>query len=202
MIDTIKDTQEFSHNWRVEVLKAPPLIAPARQFIYPRQIAGEEDALARGALQLMVHPANGATFLATCALGFTSPAMPTGVFACPNPDELCAVAGGYAYVLDTTQPERSTHITLKPVVEVRDLLPQALLLFVGFHSIAAWGQDGLAWESARLSWEGVRITGIEDNMLHGVGWNLMTDREVAFSLDLRTGRHQGGGFTPLPEQKS
>jgi hypothetical protein len=150
----------------------------------------------------MVHPANGATFLATCALGFTSPAMPTGVFACPNPDELCAVAGGYAYVLDTTQPEHSTHITLKPVVEVRDLLPQALLLFVGFHSIAAWGQDGLAWESARLSWEGVRITGIEDNMLHGVGWNLMTDREVAFSLDLRTGRHQGGGFTPLPEQKS
>jgi hypothetical protein len=202
MVDTTKDTQEFSHNWRVEVLKAPPLIAPARQFIYPRQIAGEEDALARGALQLMVHPANGATFLATCALGFTSPAMPTGVFACPNPDELCAVAGGYAYVLDTTQPEHSTHITLKPVVEVRVLLPQALLLFVGFHSIAAWGQDGLAWESARLSWEGVRITGIEDNMLHGVGWNLMTDREVAFSLDLRTGRHQGGGFTPLPEQKS
>ena len=202
MVDTTNGTQEFSHNWRVEVLKAPPLIAPARQFIYPRQIAGEEDALARGALQLMVHPANGATFLATCALGFTSPAMPTGVFACPNPDELCAVAGGYAYVLDTTQPERSTHITLKPVVEVRVLLPQALLLFVGFHSIAAWGQDGLAWESARLSWEGVRITGIEDYMLHGVGWNLMTDREVAFSLDLRTGRHQGGGFTPLPEQKS
>jgi hypothetical protein len=202
MVGTTKDTQEFSHNWRVEILKAPPLIAPARQFIYPRQIAGEEDALARGALQLIVHPANGVTFLATCALGFTSPAMPTGVFACPNPDELCAVAGGYAYVLDTTQPEHSTHITLKPVVEVRVFLPQDLLLFAGFHSIAAWGQDGLAWESARLSWEGVRITGIEDSMLHGMGWNLMTDREVAFSLDLRTGQHRGGGFTPLPEQKS
>src|ERR1700728_2506908 len=98
MIDTIKDTQEFSHSWSVEVLKKPPLIAPARQFIYPQQIAGEEDALARGALQLMVRPASGGTFLATCALGFTDPAMPTAVFACPDTSEMCAVAGGYAYI--------------------------------------------------------------------------------------------------------
>ena len=68
---------------------------------------------------MMVQPGDGGTFLATCALGFTDPAMPTGVFACPNADEMCAVAGGYAYVIDTAQPEQSTHIALKPVVEVR-----------------------------------------------------------------------------------
>lgn len=201
MADTAGDIQEFPRNWSIEVLKTPPLIAPARQFIYPQQIAGEEDALARGALQLMVRPASGGTFLATCALGFTDPAMPTGVFACPNPDEMCAVAGGYAYVIDTAQPEHCSHIPLKPVVEVRPLVARELLLFVGFHSIAAWGRSGLAWESARLSWEGVRITNIDGDVLHGTGWNLMTDREVAFSLDLLTGQHQGGGFTPPPQQK-
>jgi hypothetical protein len=200
---TFDSTCEFSHDWRIEVLKAPPLIAPARQFIYPQQIAGEEDALARGALQLMVHPAAGGTFLATCALGFTNPAMPTGVSACPNPQEMCAVAGGYAYVIDTAQPERCTHIPLKPVVEIRVLPAQELLLFVGFHSLAAWGREGLAWESARLSWEGLRITSIDGTTLHGVGWNLMTDRDVAFSLDLATGDHHGGGFTQQqPAQKS
>jgi hypothetical protein len=187
---------EFSQSWKAEVLKTPPLIAPARQFIYPQQIAGEEDALARGALQLMVKPATGGTFLATCALGFTDPTMPSGVFACPSAREMCAVAGGYAYVIDTERPERCTHITLKPVVEVRELLPQDLLLFIGFHSMMAWGRNGLAWQSARLSWEGVRITGIDGNILQGVGWNLMTDREVAFSLDLLTGHHEGGGFSP------
>jgi hypothetical protein len=202
MMDAAKDVQEFSHNWSVQVLKTPPLIAPSRQFIYPRQVAGEEDALARGALQLMVRPASGGTFLATCALGFTNPAMPTGVFACPNPQEMCAVAGGYAYVIDTIQPERSTHVALKPVVEVRPLLAQDLLLFVGFHSIEAWGPHGLAWESERLSWEGVRISTIDDDVLHGMGWDLMTDQEVAFSLDLLTGEHQGGGFTPPQGKKS
>ena len=124
--------------------------------------------------------------------------MPTGVFACPNPNEMCAVAGGYAYVIDTAQPERCTHIALKPVVEVRTLVAQGLLLFVGFHSMVAWGSSGIAWESARLSWEGVRITSIDDDVLHGIGWNLLTDREVAFSLDLLTGQHQGGGFAQPP----
>ena len=195
-------TPEFSRSWTAEVLKTPPLIAPARQFTYPRQIAGEEDALVRGALQLLVHPAIDGTFLATCALGFTNPAMPTGVFACPNPHQMCAVAGGYAYVIDTAHPAHCTHIALKPVVEIRALVAPGLLLFVGFHSIVAWGRNGIAWESARLSWEGVRITSIDGNMLHGAGWNMVTDREVAFSLDLVTGQHQGGGFNSPQEKKS
>jgi hypothetical protein len=202
MLDASNDTQEFPHYWSVEVLKTPPLIAPAQQFIYPQQVAGEEDALARGALQLMVRPASGGTFLATCALGFTDPAMPTGVFACPNPQEMCAVAGGYAYLIDTVRPEGSTHLALKPVVEVRTMVAQDLLLFVGFHSIVAWGGNGIAWQSARLSWEGVRITSIDGDLLLGIGWNLMTDQEVVFSLDLLTGEHQGGGFTPPQGKKN
>ncbi len=193
------EAQSFPHNWRAEILATPPLIAPARQFTYPRQVAGEEDALARGALLVQVHPADGGAFLATCALGFTDPAMPTGLFPCPNPRELCAVAGGYAYMIDTAAPDRSTHIPLKPVAEVLTLPAHGLLVFVGFHAIAAWGADGLAWQTARLSWEGIRLTGLHTDAtgtaaLHGFGWNLPTDREVAFSIDLRTGAHTGGGF--------
>lgn len=193
------DTQSFPHEWRAEVLTQPPLIAPARQFTYPYQVAGEEDALARGALLVQVHPAAGGTFLATCALGFTGPSMPTGLFACPNPRELCAVAGGYAYVIDTAAPDRSTHIPLKPVAEVLPLAGHGLLVFVGFHAIAAWGREGLAWQTARLSWEGIRIAGVRADesaaaALHGFGWNLMTDKEIPFAVDLRTGTHSGGAF--------
>jgi hypothetical protein len=197
------DAQSFPHEWRAEVLVRPPLIAPARQFTYPRQVAGEEDALARGALLVLVHPAGGAsgggTFLATCALGFTDPSMPRGIFACPSPRELCAVAGGYAYVIDTAAPEHSTQIPLKPVAEVLVLGERGLLVFVGFHALAAWGSTGLAWQTERLSWEGIRVTGVRQDengveALHGFGWNLMTDREAEFAVDLRTGKHTGGGF--------
>jgi hypothetical protein len=182
----------FAQSWTAEVLAAPPMIAPARQFTYPLQIAGEEDALARGALLLMVKPATGESFLATCALGFTSASMPTGLFACPNPNELCAVAGGYAYVVDTQAPQSCVQIALKPVVSVTVLEEQRLLLFVGFHSIVAWGSNGLAWQTAKLSWEGIRITEILADTIVGFGWDLMTDRELEFRVDVKTGQHTGG----------
>jgi hypothetical protein len=199
--EDVTSSLEFPHEWRAEVLIQPPPIAPARHFTYPREVAGEEDALARGALYLLVHPAAGGTFLATCARGFSDPAMPTGIFACPNPRELCAVAGGYAYVIDTVSPERSTHIPLKPVAEVLVLAEHGLLVFVGFHAMIAWGREGLAWQTARLSWEGIRVSGVRTDenavgALHGYGWDMRTDREVEFSVDLRTGAHTGGGFQP------
>ncbi len=186
-------------SWRAKVLAGPPMIAPARQFTYPVAVAGEEDAMARGALHLMVSPAAGGSFLATCALGFRDPRMPTGIFASPGPDELCAVAGGYAYLVDTTAPEQCNFLAMRPVVEVRVLAERKLLLFVGFHAIAAWGADGLAWETGRLSWEGVRLAevdgAIDRDSLAGFGWDLLADKEVAFAVDLKTGAHTGGGFT-------
>ena len=189
----------FAHSWNVEVLKTPPMIAPARQFVYPLQIAGEEDALGRGALLLMVKPAEGGAFLATCALGFRDPSMPSGVYACPNADEMCAVAGGYAYVVDTRKPERCTQIPLRPVAEVRVAAEAELLVFVGFQSLVAWGGGGLAWETRRLSWEGVRVTEVSGGVLKGFGWDLMSDREVPFTVNLRTGESQGGSAPGLPE---
>jgi hypothetical protein len=188
------DALRFPHEWKAEVLAGAPMIAPARQFTYPRQVPGEEDAMARGALLVQVHPAGGSTFLATCALGFSDPSMPMGIFACPNPREMCAVAGGYAYVIDTAEPERSTQIPLKPVAEVVVLAVHGLLVFVGFHAMVAWGREGLAWQTGRLSWEGIRVTGVEADGLRGCGWNLMSDEEVEFVVDLRSGRHTGGGF--------
>jgi hypothetical protein len=185
---------EFPHQWRAEVLAKPPLIAPARQFVYPQQIAGEEDALARGALLVQVQPAVGGAFLATCALGFTDPKMPSGVWACPNPREMCAGAGGYAYVIDTEAPERATLIGLKPVTQVLEMEAHGLLVFVGINSMVGWGVDGLAWETARLSWEGIRIGGVEGDALRGFGWDMNADADAEFSVDLRTGMHTGGGF--------
>jgi hypothetical protein len=192
--DSLSLLEAFPHNWRVEVLANPPLIAPARQFTYPQQVAGEEDAMTRGALRLLVHPAAGPTFLATCALGFADPSMPTGVYPCPNPGELCALAGGYAYILDTAAPERCTHIPLRPVAGVLPIPAHNLLLFAGFHSLVAWGEDGLAWQTARLTWDGLTITTVDGNTLHGLGWNMPSDKDVPFTVDLRTGTHTGGGF--------
>ena len=184
----------FERGWRAEVLERTPLIAPARRFTYPVAVPGEEDAMARGALELLVRVDGGGSFLATCALGFRSAEVPTGVWGCPRLEEMCAVAGGYAYVIDTRRPEVSTHMEMRPVVWVEEVVEAGLLLFAGFHTVAAWGREGMAWETGRLSWEGLRMGAVEGEVLHGWGWDVMSDTEVAFTVDLRTGAHEGGGF--------
>jgi hypothetical protein len=191
-------TQSFPQTWTARILTAPPLIAPARQFTYPLHVPGEEDAMSRGALLLDIKPANAPNFLATCALGFADPGLPTSIHACPRPDDLLAIAGGYAYLIDTLNPTHSLHLPLRPVTQILSapaLGNQAgLILLAGFHHVIAIDANGLRWQSARLSWEGITLTHTDAHHLHGTGWNLHTDRELPFTIDLTTGTHTGGGF--------
>ncbi|KAA6460299.1 hypothetical protein DYQ86_14780 [Acidobacteria bacterium AB60] len=179
--------EPFAHAWRAEILKARPLILPPRHFTYPR----EAEEVERGALEVLVTPEGSQPFLATCAVGFADPIVPTGVWSAPNPRELCAVSGGYAYVIDTTDPERFAMIAYRPVLEVRPVEAEGLLLFIGHRSIVAWGQAGRAWESPKLSDEGLTIAAIEGGVLHGMGWEMRTDKETAFAIDLGTGEAIG-----------
>jgi hypothetical protein len=75
----------------------------------------------------------------------------------------------------------------RPVLQVRAVVAEGLLLFVGHHAILAWGPGGQAWESPKLSDEGVTIASIDGSVLRGSGWDMRSDREKPFALDLRTG---------------
>jgi hypothetical protein len=183
-------TLAFKHSWEAEILPKRPLIKPLRCYTYPR----EAEEVERGALEVMVRAAgNAEKFLATFALGFADPAAPTGLWSCPGPDEMCAIAGGYAYVVNTQDPKQFTHISLRPVLEVGSLPAHQLLLFVGNRELVAWGPTGQRWRTPRLSSEGLRIVEIQCDELHGFGWDLVADREVPFVVDLKTGSafHRG-----------
>ncbi|MEO6922933.1 MAG: hypothetical protein ABI142_03845, partial [Bryocella sp.] len=188
--------EPFAHTWRAQILTGPPMIAPVRQFTFPMAVAGEEDAMARGALYAMIGPGPGAggQFLATCALGFHEPSLPSGIWSCPRPADMLAVAGGYGYLVDTESPAGCLHLPQKPITSVLAARDEGLLLLAGFHNIIAVNADGLAWESQRVSWEGVTIGDVVGGALHGTGWDLMRDEEMLFVMDLRTGAHTGGGY--------
>jgi hypothetical protein len=175
----------FPHRWRAEILPSRPLILPQQHLTYP--LYAEE--VEQGALEVLIHPdQNTQPFLATCALGFRAPEVPTGLWSAPNPDEICVVSGGYSYLIDTTDPTGFTMIVFRPVLEVRPLLEHGLLLFVGHRALLSWGVNGRAWQSEKLSDEGLTITAIRGKELDGQGWDMLTDKETPFTLDLKTGQ--------------
>jgi len=189
MIATIFDGS-FPHSWTAEVLPNRPMILPSRHYVYP----GAVEEVEKGALEVLVLPQSGKSqekpqpFLATCALGFRDPAAPSGLWSMPNPDWLCAVSGGYAYLIDTADPQKFTMVRYRPVLQVLPLVEHGLLLFIGHHSIQAWGRDGEAWQSDRLSSEGITVDRIDGNLLHGHGWDLITDKDLPFTVDVSTGQ--------------
>ncbi len=185
----------FPHTWTAQILSARPQILPPRHFVYPR----EAEEVERGALEVLIKPIkprdadhdserSEQPFLATCALGFRDPAVPTGIWSTPAPETICAVSGGYAYMIDTTAPDRFVMIAYRPVMEIRAAPAEQVLLFAGHHSILAWGSRGEAWQAGKLSDEGVTITAIRGGKLHGVGWEMMSDRETPFTLDVHSGQ--------------
>jgi len=146
----------------------------------------------RTGLYVRVAPKSGAGWVGFFALGFDSEQVVSAIYSSPDPDWLCVLSGGYAYMVDTTDPQCWTRIEQRPVVEVRPLPELNLLFFVGFTSMSGWSGPDQSWVTERLSWEGLSITEIKGGTLYGTGWDAMADKEAPFEVDLLTGQSKGG----------
>lgn len=181
----------FPQKYEARLLEfAPPVHPVEKLYQYPAEL---EDGDRSGAYVRVV-PSSGVAWAGFFALGFDSAHVLNAIFSCPDSDSLCVVAGGYAYVVQSSNPGQWLQIEQRPVTEVRALAELELLLFIGFTSITALGVTGIVWTTGRLSWEGVRVSEITGAMLEGRGWDAITDREVAFAVDLKTGKHTGGAM--------
>ena len=179
----------FPRNYEVRILEAAPPIHPVEKlYHYPVELE-EGD---RSGAYVRVTPQSGLVWVGFFALGFDSDQVVNQVCSTPDPRRFCVVVGGYAYVVNTSDPADWLRIEQRPVVDLRVLSQQGLLLFTGFTSITAAGASGIMWTTERLTWEGLTITEINGGKLQGHGWDALADKEVPFEVDLKTGKHTGG----------
>lgn len=179
----------FARNYEVRILEAAPPIHPIEKLHhYPVELE-EGD---RSGAYVRVTPRQGPAWVGFFALGFDSDQVVNQICSTPDPERLCIVVGGYAYVVKASDPAQWLQVEQKPVVDLRVLSQHGLLLFVGFTSITAVGSSGIAWTTERLTWEGLTITTIDGDKLLGHGWDAMADKEVPFEVELKTGKHKGG----------
>ncbi|HEY1527262.1 MAG TPA: hypothetical protein VGH51_13575 [Candidatus Angelobacter sp.] len=179
----------FPRHYEVRMLEAAPPVHPVEKlYHYPVELE-EGD---RSGAYLRVTPQSGPTWVGFFALGFDSDQVVSAVCSTPDPDSFCVVVGGYAYVVKAGSPAQWLRVQQSPVVDLRVLSQVGLLLFAGFTSITAVGNSGIAWTTERLTWEGLTITEIEGDRLLGHGWDALADKEVAFEVSLKTGKHTGG----------
>jgi hypothetical protein len=179
----------FPRNYEVRILEAAPPDHPIEKlYHYPVELE-EGD---RSGAYVRVTPQTGPAWVGFFALGFDSDQVVSAICSTPDPDSFCVVVGGYAYVVKAGNPAQWLRVEQSPVVDLRVLSQQGLLLFAGFTSITALGSSGIAWTTERLTWEGLTITEISGDTLLGSGWDALADKEVQFEVELKTGKHTGG----------
>lgn len=179
----------FPHRYEVKVLDSYALAHPLEKLHHFPAELEEGD---RSGVYLRVVPEGGPPWIGFFALGFDAPQVAHGIFACPDGVSLCVAAGGYAYIVHAADPQKWEQVDQRPVVEVRPLPEQKLLLFTGFTTITAYGESGRLWTTGKLSWEGLSITEVSGTTLRGTGWDALKDKDLAFEVDLLTGRSTGG----------
>jgi hypothetical protein len=179
----------FPRNYQISLLDSAPLVHPL-EAVYHFPVELEEGD--RAGAYLRVVPQGGPAWSGFFVLGFNSEQVVNAISACPDPDSVCVSVGGYAYVVNVTDPTNWFQVEQRPVVDLRVAAEAELLLLTGFTSLTAVGKTGIAWQSEQLSWEGLRITRVEGGKLHGFGWDVISDQEVPFDVDLKTGKHTGG----------
>lgn len=81
----------------------------------------------------------------------------SGIFACPAPKDLCVVAAGEAYLVDTNAPQRGAVILRSDTQEVVPVPDEGLLLLSGYENVVAVSINGLVWRSPRLAHDGLHV---------------------------------------------
>ena len=176
------------HSYEIEEIGDFPGTGRFRDPIiyFPRPEEGREG----GGLWLIVKPGNGKSWIGVFAFAYSSPPAFCRVVSPPDPDRLCVIANGAAYVVKSDEPEVWDKIPVDPVLDVRLVAEKGLIVFSDFIRLAAYRRGTVVWRSPRVCWDALKIIRITREAIEGVGYdptNSIT-RELPFSVDLETGR--------------
>ncbi len=176
----------FPHRWQAESSPRGPSFCPPGASSIPTRPRKWNAARWR-CLSGLPHGMGG-PFLATCALGFRDPAVPTGLWSCPNPDEICAVSGGYAY-LDRHRRAGALHHDRLPARARSSSHSSRKACCCSSATTPSWPGAATARPGNRKSSpsKASLLSSIEGGVFRGMGWDMMTDEETPFALHLRTG---------------
>ena len=187
----------FPHSYEVEELGDFPgtgKFAFPVIFFPPPKVGREGNGL-----WLKIRAASGKAWIGVFGFGYPSPPAISHVVSSPDPNRVCVISSGAAYIVKADEPEIWEQIPLIPVQNVRPIPEKGLLVFSDFIRLAACDSSGLAWRSPRVCWDELKIVSVTQNTIEGTGYdptNSIT-HESRFVVDLKTGH----SLLPAPSSK-
>jgi hypothetical protein len=117
----------------------------------------------------------------------------SGLVPTPDPDGLCVLVRGTAYVVDVTDRSYRPVVVSAPVLSVAPVVVAGVLLLATPWRVIGVGPDGVAWRTGRLAIDGLRLDEADESRLVGVA-DPGSAETREFVIDLRSGAHEGGAL--------
>ncbi len=178
----------FPHSYAVEEFGELPgtgILPFPVVYIPPPKARPEHNGL-----WLKITPETGKSWIGVFAFGYSSPPAFSRVGGTLDPNRMCVVSNGAAYIVKADEPAVWEQVPIVPVLDVRSLPKHRLLVFSDFTRLAAYGINGLAWRSPRVCWDELKILKVTRDTIEGTGYDPTNSisSEMHFVVDVRTGR--------------
>lgn len=119
------------------------------------------------------------------------PGTPSRILFTPNPNTICVICSGDAVITDVMRPEKCTLLDFEPITDVVAVKEREMIVFAGFTKLMAFDGSGVMWETARVAWDELKITSIDASSISGEYWDVATEKQTQFEVDLDTGEELG-----------
>lgn len=176
----------FRRNYECDVLDEMP---SGERFYYPGAStqSGSDGPIAR------VIPNSGDAWVGVFAYGKNSPKDgATGLFSFPDPDIVCIVARGDGYLVRTNDPSDWKAVEVYPICAAVPIASRNIVVFANHTELTAVGASGVVWKTKRLAWSEMKLLRVTDDFIDGETWDIRSEENVSFRVDLSNGEHTGG----------
>jgi hypothetical protein len=172
----------FPHSYE---LREPPKLpgSGARDlpvhYFPPPPFRSEQDGV-----WVRVSPDAGEEWIGVFAEGYGNPGV-TKILSTPNPNRVCIISRGGAYVVNAFSPTEWERLPFLPITYACSIPERRFLLFATFSSLIAWN-DGVLWQS-HLAVDGLTVTNVSPNRIEGYGYDPALGADDPFLVDSSTG---------------
>ena len=172
---------QLPHSFEVEWLREIPANQPPIHYYPANSTEGGKDGLL---LRFMPH--HGPEWIGCFAFATESLGAPTSVVSAPNPFTAFVVARGAGYVVHPNTPGVCERLPIFPVVFVRVVPEQKLVVFGGDTALAVYEPHGLSWFK-RVVQDELKVLRIGDRVIHFTGWDPEKGTSVEGCVNLANG---------------
>ena len=137
-------------------------------------------------------PEHGESWIGVFAFGTQNQTGFSGVFTMPDPNKLCVVSKGKGYLVNVNDPKYCEIIDAIPIIDVHAIPTKNIVVFADYTKLVAYDETKIKWKTKRLAWDGFKIIMASEECIKGKYYDLRSEGDEFFEVNLSTGEHIGG----------